>query len=125
MTGRHLFDPGLQPERTELAWRRTALALAAGSLAALRLLPPVLGTWSITIGLAGIATTAALWSSASHRARRIQRALLDNTGPLPDGRLLLVLTALTVIAATLALLYVGVEQQPTGHVKEPGGRLSS
>ena len=50
-----LFDPGLQPERTELAWRRTSLAVTVGALVALRLPPPILlGSWSISVGLVGL-----------------------------------------------------------------------
>jgi uncharacterized membrane protein YidH (DUF202 family) len=49
------FDPGLQPERTELAWRRTNLAVTVGALVALRLPPPILlGSWSISVGLVGL-----------------------------------------------------------------------
>lgn len=41
------FDAGLWPERTALAWRRTALAVAVGSLTALRILPEILGLWAL------------------------------------------------------------------------------
>ena len=66
MSGPALFDPGLQPERTGLAWRRTLLTLAVAALIALRLLPPVLGTWSLGVGLA--ATRARLLTAWGDRA---------------------------------------------------------
>jgi uncharacterized membrane protein YidH (DUF202 family) len=71
-----LFDAGLQPERTELAWRRTALALAAGSLVAFRLLPAVLGNawWSLG-GVAGLIVTAAVYIAARRRYRRVNDVL--------------------------------------------------
>jgi hypothetical protein len=50
-----LVDVGvLLPERTELAWRRTNLAVIIGALVALRLPPPILGSWSISVGLVGL-----------------------------------------------------------------------
>ena len=50
-----LYDPGLQPERTELAWRRTALSIAVGSVVAMRLLPTALGSeWGILPGITGV-----------------------------------------------------------------------
>ena len=100
-----LFDPGLQPERTELAWRRTTLAIAVGAVVALRLLPSTLGTWSIGAALAALALTALLWVLAHRRARDTQQALLGGS-TLPGAGLLLLLTALTTSGAALGLLYV-------------------
>jgi uncharacterized membrane protein YidH (DUF202 family) len=107
MTGNSLFDPGLQPERTALAWRRTVLALALGAVIALRLLPPVLGLWSLACGFAGTALAVVIWVLADRRARRTREALLDPSGPpLPDGGLLLLVTVGVAGAAVLGLLYV-------------------
>ncbi|TDC77531.1 DUF202 domain-containing protein [Micromonospora sp. KC606] len=52
-------DPGLQPERTRLAWRRTALALTVVAVLALRL--------ALTRGVPGALLGAAvvlLWAGA-------------------------------------------------------------
>lgn len=99
------FDPGLQPERTELAWRRTVLALAVGGVVALRLLPGTLGVWSIGAALAGLVLTALLWVLADRRARRTQHALLHD-GQLPGAGLLLLLATLITVGALLGLLFV-------------------
>ncbi|QKJ20450.1 DUF202 domain-containing protein [Microbacterium hominis] len=83
-----LFDPGLQPERTELAWRRTALSFAVGSLVAMRLLPDVLGSaWWALPGLAGLVASGWVWDAARRRATRVNRALVGGgDGPAPGGR---------------------------------------
>ncbi|WP_431219901.1 DUF202 domain-containing protein [Leifsonia xyli] len=69
------FDAGLQPERTALAWRRTSLALLAGSLIAARILPELFGPWSALVGIAGAATAAALLAATHHRYRAHHEAL--------------------------------------------------
>lgn len=107
MRERRVFDRGLQPERTELAWRRTSLALAVAGLASMRVFPPVLGSWSIAVGVAGLALAVTGWASASHRSRRVRRALLAGDGALPDGRLLLLTAALVAAMAALGLLHIG------------------
>jgi uncharacterized protein DUF202 len=95
-----LYDPGLQPERTRLAWRRTLLTLAVGALVALRLLPARLGVWSLGVAFAGFVVWGVLWWLAYLRGRRTHAALVVAPGPLPGGGLLL---GLTVVAATLAV----------------------
>jgi hypothetical protein len=109
MTESELFDPGLQPERTDLAWRRSTLSVAVGALIALRLLPPVLGPGGLTIGLSGLLIAGLLWLLAVRRARRTQQALRHQTS-LPGGGLLLGLTALTAGAAAVGLLYLTVHR---------------
>jgi uncharacterized membrane protein YidH (DUF202 family) len=108
VTSKALFDPGLQPERTALAWRRTALTLAVGAVVSFRLLPPVLGLWAIALGVAGLLLSAATWILAGRRAHRVQNALLHSSGPLPGGGLPLLLTLIVTSAAILGLLYTAL-----------------
>jgi uncharacterized membrane protein YidH (DUF202 family) len=106
MIDRSLFDPGLQPERTALAWRRTVVALAVGALIALRLLPATLGLWSLAAGFTGVGLAAVIWVLAGRRARKTRDALLGSSEPLPDAALLLLLALVVTGGAALGLLYV-------------------
>jgi putative membrane protein len=108
VSNRPLFDPGLQPERTTLAWRRTVLSLAVGAVVSFRLLPPVLGLWGLAVGVAGLLLSTATWILADRRARRVREALLRSSGPLPGGGLPLLLTLIVTSTATLGLIYIAV-----------------
>ena len=82
------FDPGLQPERTALAWRRTGLALVVGALTIGRLSLDDLG--AVVMVPTAVAAALAAWVLLrSSRARR--RSSADAGGPsfsvLADGRL--------------------------------------
>ncbi|MFE5671060.1 DUF202 domain-containing protein [Agromyces sp. NPDC056523] len=117
MTGSPLFDPGLQPERTELAWRRTCLGIGVGSLIALRVLPALGSTpdeqlaWLVP-GLVGIAFAVVLWVLSRARYVRADRALLDGRPDrMPGAGLMLTLTIFVVacgvagaVSAFVALL---------------------
>jgi hypothetical protein len=104
-----LFDPGLQPERTELAWRRTCLAFAVGSLVALRLLPAALGSagW-VLVGVAGLAASGLLWLWSRRRSRAINVVLArdGDTGRMPGAGPLLALCLLTLISGLVGLWLV-------------------
>lgn len=104
-----LFDPGLQPERTELAWRRSALAVGVGSLVALRLLPESLGSaWWTLVGLLGLGVAVALWIYARARYNKVNDSLApDGTWhPLPDALALMILTSLVVAFGVLGAALV-------------------
>ena len=96
------FDPGLQPERTALAWRRTSLAVSAGSLVAIRLMPVVFGdvAWIIP-GVMGVLFAGAVWITSARRLRKANLVLSANLDShhLPGGRLLLALAAFTTLAS--------------------------
>jgi uncharacterized membrane protein YidH (DUF202 family) len=96
MTEPPLFDPGLQAERTGLAWRRTMLGLVAFALVIMRLLP-TLGAWSLAADGLALTLSGILWTLAERRFRRLRQAL-PAAGQLPGGKLLLAV-ALTVAGA--------------------------
>ena len=102
-----LFDPGLQPERIELAWRRTALAIGVGSLLALRILPALAPTPEGEVlllipGIVGVLFAAVLWVRARARARRTIRALLDGRADQVPGAWLLLALTIFVLACGVA-----------------------
>lgn len=74
----------LANERTFLAWIRTSLALIAGGMGALHLIPDALGSEVIGLALLGIALIVA--ASAFQRWYRIEEALREGRS-LPSSRL--------------------------------------
>lgn len=99
-------DPGLQPERTELSWRRTLLALAVASLVAVRVLSDALGAWAVVVGAGGLAAAAVLWAVARRR-HRVASAVFAGRAPasaMSGGALLLAVSLLTAAGAALGLL---------------------
>lgn len=104
-----LFDAGLQPERTELAWRRTALSLAVGSLIAMRLLPVQFGdvVW-VLAGIAGLVASGAIGILARRRFRTVTTRLLreDDAALMPGAAVLFVLTLFAVAVGAIAVAIV-------------------
>lgn len=104
-----LFDPGLQPERTELAWRRTCLAFGVGSLIALRLLPAALGSaWWALVGVAGLAASGLLgvWARRRYRAVSVILARDGDRGRMPGAGPLFALCLIALGAGTASLVIV-------------------
>lgn len=81
------FDPGLQPERSALAWQRTALAIAVGSLIFGRILATSIGLWALLPMVAGMAMAAMLGRQSQRRYSHHHRTLTSGNGTLADGRL--------------------------------------
>ncbi|WP_341975872.1 DUF202 domain-containing protein [Microbacterium sp. LTA6] len=84
-----LFDPGLQLERTALAWRRTAVALVIGSLFVLRVVPVVSPTsWMqglvLLPALLGFALAIWTWIRGGARYRGVAKALVRGA-PIPGA----------------------------------------
>ncbi|WP_406001783.1 DUF202 domain-containing protein [Streptomyces sp. NBC_00829] len=89
-------DPGLQPERTRLAWRRTTLAFTVASVLAAR---QVAGGDLSAAGFVAAALSALVWLGFLRVAHRRVRAL--DAGPQP--RALPPRAALAAATCTIAL----------------------
>jgi uncharacterized membrane protein YidH (DUF202 family) len=99
-------ERGLQPERTRLAWRRTALAATAVSILAARL---AIGTRLTARGALGVAAVALLWLAVIGVC---QRRINTLAGPAPagTGRSPAVLTAAIVGYALVGVLLLGLHR---------------
>jgi hypothetical protein len=96
------WDPGLQPERTALAWRRTAIAAATAALVVLRVAIAHDSPWGAAgafLALVVAGETIRQSSAAYARAAARLRSGLP-LRPLADPRLL---TAAVVVLAGSAI----------------------
>lgn len=119
-----LFDPGLQPERTELAWRRTALALAVGSLISLRILPVAFGNpWWMLAGVAGLIGTGALFLGARQRYRTVSDTLVreGERAAMPGAGILLALSLFVVAGGVAGVMVIVAIAAGVGAVGGAGG----
>lgn len=96
MSGVRERDPGLQPERTRLAWRRTTLAFTVAAVLAARQV--AVGGLS-TAGFVAVACSALVWLGFLRVAHRRVHAL----GARPSPQTLPKRSALAAVACTIAL----------------------
>lgn len=99
------FDPGLQPERTALAWRRTALTFALSPLLAARLLAPQFGLLAAGAALFGLALGTFVGVTSWVRYRALYNSLTtEPVGHRLPGSALLFVTAIVPLVGGLLVL---------------------
>ncbi len=102
----HPFDEGLQPERSALAWQRTALSIAVGSLIFGRILSTSLGLWALLPMMVGLAMSVVLGIKAHGRYTHHHRTLTSGNGYLADGRLHAALALFMISGGIFSLVMV-------------------
>jgi len=95
------IDKGLARERTELAWNRSGLAVAACIAVILRHSWPLHGTGEM-VALVCMSAGAAVWALALSVGRAVSRNTDRERGRLSPGR------AGAITVATLAIALAGV-----------------
>ena len=94
-------DPGLQPERTALAWQRTAISFAAASLLFLRWATQH-GPLVVVLVMAAVATATWIFVHTRTRLRRVVHHF-PSLGLEPAASEVLVVTAAATILGVAAV----------------------
>lgn len=97
----------LANERTFLAWIRTALALSAGGLAAISLLPDLYGSEALGIALLALSF---LTAGSAYRRWANNEVSMRLGQPLPPSRLPRVMALATSLVAFVAAILFVVDQ---------------
>ncbi len=100
----HVWDAGLQPERTRLAWQRTSLSLLGAALVVARLVAVRDVLLGGLVAFVALAVSAAVAIHTTRRYRRSNRALFAGNY-LPGGRVNAAMTGLLVLSGIGAAIY--------------------
>jgi uncharacterized membrane protein YidH (DUF202 family) len=99
------WDPGLQNERTALAWRRTIVSAYGASLLIGRLLLDRAPVLAVVLAAVSTLLVAAVGARASLRYR-VADARLRSSEALPDAKLYVVTAVLVTLVGLMALATV-------------------
>ena len=99
-----VWDAGLQPERTALAWQRTALTILGLGFALPRFTWTTLGPWSVALGALPVLGAISLLFLNHRRYRQTHHTLKSGRPPHHDGRLPLLATLMALLLGTIALI---------------------
>ncbi|MCY7326059.1 MAG: DUF202 domain-containing protein [Microbacteriaceae bacterium] len=102
-----IFESGLQPERTLLAWRRTCLVLGLGVAVSIRFGAIADPLTALLIGMPGLALVGAAYALTSIRYHRATRALMnDPAAAISEGRSIAAVTLVAVLIGLAAFVFV-------------------
>lgn len=101
-----LYDDGLQPERTFLAWKRTTLLLAVLSALSARLIFETNGWMALTAGVTGLAAASSSYLLSNRRYLQHNKSLF-RTKNIETGGAVFMLTAVsTLLLSFLCIWYL-------------------
>lgn len=104
-----IWDSGLQPERTALAWRRTSLSVAAGATLMLRMSVEFFGFAGVMGALAALALALGAAVLGTRRYRRTRDSLAaDELLPGQGRAAVLVTCATAMLGGMVALVSIGM-----------------
>lgn len=105
VTDEDVFDRGLQPERTLLAWRRTTLSAAVIGAVGVRVMAGELGWPVVIVGGLAVGLSLLAYLSAGRRYRHVHAHLLRTNTHAGTGWPQVLLTAATMLCGLAALLW--------------------
>jgi len=107
VSGMRIFESGLQPERTMLAWRRTCLVLALGVAVSIRFGAIADPAVALLVGMPALALVGAAYALTSTRYHRATRALVnDEAAAISEGRGIAAVTLVALLIGLAALVFV-------------------
>ncbi len=105
-----IWDPGLQPERTELAWRRTVLAVTTGTVTSARYLAAEVPVLGVALPVLALVAGLALLVTGTRRLRRLRHHLLAAAGAaepvMPGAGMLGALAIMCGVVGLAAVAFV-------------------